>query len=206
MHFEEGTEKSDECQLTLPRRSCHDNCNLDRGKFLEKSPKIIIPESAICEAAMNRKKRILSMVLEAGLLIALIAGLSFLLQQRSIFGGPGLTETQSTPIPDTQENNGLPSQPYPAPSQVIPTRTIVQKPPACQFNNPKVSDSESVSQQPVFSEPKVVYTNSSSIGIVRWLPDNERLLITQATSTAQQLIETFDVKTSEIQLYAQSHG
>ena len=155
---------------------------------------------------MNRKKRILSTVLEAGLLIALIAGLSYLLQQRSIFGGPSSTEAQSTPIPGMQENKELPSQPYPAPSEVIPTKSTAQRPSTCHFNNPMVSDSEAVKPKLDYSEPKVVLTHDAEIGIAGWLPDNERLLITQDTSGDQSSIETFNVISSEIQTYAKRNG
>jgi hypothetical protein len=56
----------------------------------------------------------------------------------------------------------------------------------------------------VFSKPKVALTSAPQLGIVGWLPDNERLLITQGIpNTNRQAIETFDVQTGEMHIYAE---
>jgi Tol biopolymer transport system component len=55
-----------------------------------------------------------------------------------------------------------------------------------------------------FSEPRVALTNTSSIAIAEWLPDNNRLLVTNSYPyTYHERIETVDIRTGEIQLYAE---
>lgn len=59
----------------------------------------------------------------------------------------------------------------------------------------------------VFSEPRVVLTHTSAIGIAGWLPDGERLLITRdIPGQSRQTIETFNVRTGELQRYAERHS
>ena len=56
----------------------------------------------------------------------------------------------------------------------------------------------------VFSDPRVVLTHTSAIGIVGWLPDGERLLISRRIpQTNRRAIETFNTHTGELCLYAE---
>jgi Tol biopolymer transport system component len=58
-----------------------------------------------------------------------------------------------------------------------------------------------------FSEPRVVLTHPSAIGIAGWLPDGQRLLITRLTpDQSGEYIETFNVKTGELQRYGEWQG
>jgi dipeptidyl aminopeptidase/acylaminoacyl peptidase len=55
-----------------------------------------------------------------------------------------------------------------------------------------------------FSEPRVVLTNTTGIAIADWLPDNNQLLITRSDPKSnRERIETLDVRTGEVQLYAE---
>ena len=58
-----------------------------------------------------------------------------------------------------------------------------------------------------FSEPRVVLTHPSAIGIAGWLPDGQHLLITRdLPGTNRQFIETFNVRTGELNPYAERDG
>ncbi|RMF40878.1 MAG: hypothetical protein D6755_13065 [Anaerolineae bacterium] len=49
-----------------------------------------------------------------------------------------------------------------------------------------------------FSEPRVVLTHTSAIGIAGWLPDDQRLLITKdIPGTNRQAVETVNTQTGE---------
>jgi Tol biopolymer transport system component len=55
-----------------------------------------------------------------------------------------------------------------------------------------------------FSEPRVVLTNTASIAIADWLPDNSRLLITRSSPQSnRERIETLDIRDGKIQPYAE---
>lgn len=60
----------------------------------------------------------------------------------------------------------------------------------------------------VFGEPKVVLTHTTAIGIARWLPDGERLLIVRRVpdQTTREYIEVFSVRTGELRRYGERHS
>jgi len=167
---------------------------------------------------MNKLKRLVTIVLEIGVLIVLVMGLTLILRQRPIEGTNGSRASQSYPAPATQENVKattskepiLTIQPYPGPTQTSTLEVVeaTAKPPICEF-----SASGTVPEQgslPVdtfyFSEPKVVFTSASAMGIAGWLPDNQRLLITLATMNGHQSIETLNYQTGETITYADRNG
>ncbi|MEM4414157.1 MAG: hypothetical protein QXD59_07765 [Candidatus Caldarchaeum sp.] len=58
-----------------------------------------------------------------------------------------------------------------------------------------------------FSEPRVVLTHTSAIGIASWLPDGQRLLITRLLpGQPKESIETFNVRSGELQRYGERHS
>ena len=99
----------------------------------------------------------------------------------------------------------LPTSPPPTPT---PTATATPTPliPPCSFKAAPVSESSGLPLEAyVFSEPQVVLTHTSVIGIVDWLPDGKRLLITRLIPPAHfsEYVETFDVKTGTLQSYGE---
>ena len=104
--------------------------------------------------------------------------------------------------------------PYPPPATPTPpgppaTPTVVPTPvPRCTFaTRPVPAEPGPPLDAYHFSEPQVVLTHTSAIGIVGWLPDGRRLLITRLTSDqSREYIETFDVQTEELQRYGEWHG
>jgi WD40 repeat protein len=58
-----------------------------------------------------------------------------------------------------------------------------------------------------FSEPRVVLTHPSAIGIAGWLPDGQQLLITRdIPDTNRNSIDLFNVRTGELNTYAERDG
>ncbi len=58
-----------------------------------------------------------------------------------------------------------------------------------------------------FSEPRVVLTHTSAIGIAGWLPDGQRLLITRLIpGQPREYIEIFNTRTGELQRYGERHS
>jgi WD40 repeat protein len=60
----------------------------------------------------------------------------------------------------------------------------------------------------VFGEPKVVLTHTTAIGIARWLPDGERLLLVRLDPdrTTREYVETFNVHSGELRRYGERHS
>jgi hypothetical protein len=59
----------------------------------------------------------------------------------------------------------------------------------------------------IFGEPKVVLTHTAAIGIARWLPDGERLLIVRSIpGKPREYVETFNVRTGELRRYGERHS
>lgn len=78
-------------------------------------------------------------------------------------------------------------------------------PPICDIKPPvevNMSYTETPSNFPLFSEPTIVATNSVGFSVAEWLPDNQRLLISQGDG-AFGSISTLNVATGEIVEYAQ---
>jgi len=104
--------------------------------------------------------------------------------------------------------------PYPPPATPTPpgppaTPTVAPTPvPRCTFAaRPAPAEPGPLLEAYQFSEPRVVLTHTSAIGIASWLPDGQRLLITRDIPSAnRQTIETLNIRTGEIQVYAQREG
>ena len=94
-------------------------------------------------------------------------------------------------------------QPYPPPGTPAPTpvpRCTFAARPAPEVSGPSLDAY-------AFSEPRVVLTHTSAIGITGWLPDGQRLLITRdIPDTNHQTIEAFDIRTGELHVYAERNG
>ncbi|MEI2610457.1 MAG: hypothetical protein V9G20_17660 [Candidatus Promineifilaceae bacterium] len=127
---------------------------------------------------------------------------------------------------DSTTGNSQSQQPYPPPEQQVveeplqasypvpsPNATPVLAtavptlvpPPICDIKPPveiAMSYEETVSNFPAFSEPTIVATNNVGFSIAEWLPDNQRLLISQGDG-AFGSISTLNVNTGEIVEYAQ---
>ena len=97
----------------------------------------------------------------------------------------------------------------PTPSGPLATPTVAPTPvPHCTFaGRPVPSEPGPPLDAYHFSEPQVVLTHTSAIGIASWLPNGQRLLIARdIPSTNRQTIETLNIRTGEIQVYAQREG
>ena len=95
--------------------------------------------------------------------------------------------------------------PYPPPA--TPTVVPVPVPPCLFAGQPVPAEPGPPFEAYRFSEPRVVLTHPSAIGIAGWLPDGQRLLITRLTpDQSGEYIETFNVKTGELQRYGEWQG
>ncbi len=54
-----------------------------------------------------------------------------------------------------------------------------------------------------FSEPKVVLTNATTIKLIQWLPDGQRILLTRSSNSYLR-IETFNVDAHNVQIYGET--
>ena len=121
------------------------------------------------------------------------------------------TTALSTGIPETtlwatntpQGQEGVkPATPNP-PTELLPTG---KRPPACTFPLADIKPVESQPETYTFSEPRIVLTSETAIGIASWLPDSERLLITRQSQNGRQTIETINYRTGETKIYAEREG
>lgn len=118
-----------------------------------------------------------------------------------------------TPMPPGPPATPTPP-PYPPPATPTPpgpsaTPTIAPTPvPRCTFAAPPVPAVPGpLLDAHTFSEPQVVLTHTSAIGIAGWLSDGQRLLITRdIPGTNRQAIETFNIRTGELSVYAERNG
>ena len=95
--------------------------------------------------------------------------------------------------------------PYPPPE----TPTVVPMPvPPCPFaRQPVPAEPGPPLEAYRFSEPRVVLTHTSAIGIAGWLPDGQHLLITRdLPGTNRNRIDLFNVRTGELNPYAERDG
>ncbi|MBO9394957.1 hypothetical protein [Caldilinea sp.] len=131
-------------------------------------------------------------------LVGLAVVLAMTLDQLREGAQPGFQTFQS-PI----ETPTLP--PYPPPA----TPTVVPMPvPPCLFaGQPAPAEPGPPLEAYRFSEPRVVLTHTGAIGIASWLPNGQHLLITRdIPGTNRQFIETFNVRTGELNTYAEREG
>jgi len=104
--------------------------------------------------------------------------------------------------------------PYPPPGTPTPsgppaTPTVVPTPvPPCTFaGQPAPAEPGPPLETYQFSEPRVVLTHTSAIGIAGWLPDGQRLLINRRIpGQPREYVETFNVQTGELQRYGERHS
>lgn len=104
--------------------------------------------------------------------------------------------------------------PYPPPRTPTPsgpaaTPTFFPTPiPPCTFaGQPVPAEPSPPFEAYQFSEPRVVLTHPSAIGIAGWLPDGQRLLITRfIPGQPREYIEIFNTRTGELQRYGERHS
>ncbi len=104
--------------------------------------------------------------------------------------------------------------PYPPPATPAPpgppaTPTLAPTPiPRCTFAARPAPAEPGVSREAYqFSEPRVVLTHTSAIGIAGWLPDGQHLLITRLIpNQSREYIEVFNLHTGELQRYGERHS
>jgi hypothetical protein len=97
--------------------------------------------------------------------------------------------------PPAAQNTAAPVAPTTAQNpEALPTITP-QRPPQCTFPLAQTTTTESTPEEYTFSESQVVLTaDGSIIEIVEWLPDNQRVLITQEIrDNTQQTIELYNL-------------
>ena len=131
-------------------------------------------------------------------LVGLAVVLAMTLDQLQEGAQPGFQAFQS-PL----ETPTLP--PYPPPA----TPTVVPMPvPPCLFaGQPVPAEPGPPFEAYRFSEPRVVLTHPSAIGIAGWLPDGQQLLITRdIPDTNRSSIDLFNVRTGELNTYAERDG
>jgi hypothetical protein len=103
--------------------------------------------------------------------------------------------------------------PTAVPPTVAPTSTPGIQPPACTFPLAQTTVKESKPEKYTFSEPKVMLTapKGNYYDVVEWLPDNQRVLITEElnsryvennSNSPQQSISLYNPETGKIKLYA----
>lgn len=145
-----------------------------------------------------KNKNFLTLFIVLGLLISLLSVARSGASPGSIFQAavtrtavaPGATGTLSA----TSTQLALPALATP----------IGERPPQCTFPLAQTTAEESAPKEYAFSEPKVVLTADASIGIVEWLPDGQRVLITQDfRDKNRQTIEVFNPATGNRQVYAE---
>lgn len=112
------------------------------------------------------------------------------------FQSPIETPTQPPyPPPATPTPPGPPATPTVAPTPV-PRCTFAARPVPAEPGPPLNAYH--------FSEPQVVLTHTSAIGIAGWLPDGQRLLITRRIpGQPREYVEMFNVQTGELQRYGE---
>jgi dipeptidyl aminopeptidase/acylaminoacyl peptidase len=110
----------------------------------------------------------------------------------------------------TAEQNAAPPLPTVANAPADSNALAPKQPPACTFPLAQTTTAETPPENYTFSEPQVVLTAGSddaTISVIEWLPDNQRVLITQEfRSNAEQNIELFNPQTGEKQVYATRHA
>jgi hypothetical protein len=110
--------------------------------------------------------------------------------------------------PQVVPNTALPVVPTAAQNISSPPVITPQQPPACTFPLAQTTTAESTPEEYTFSEPQIVLTDPNNLyNIVEWLPDNQRVLMTQDLYNVkgkilQQSIELYNPQTGETQVYA----
>ena len=160
---------------------------------------------------MKKKETPRSFWLQAALMLLL--GVAIVLVLQNFFpdrtGQPPVQT--SYPAPTQPAATSL-SSPYTPPTENSPQEEssldeAAPVPPLCVFDAGPASPEEIVPLDSYqFSTPRVVFTSETFIEFARWLPDNERLLILQRTQDGPNLIATYNLRTTEMQVYAEQYG
>ena len=128
---------------------------------------------------------------------------SILPAMQGAYPGPGETDSGDALLLTGTE------APYPPPGQEATQMVENNKPilPPCEF--PLTSSEEIAPNDALanfqFSEPQIIYTSATGVGIAGWLPDGESLLLTRETTYGKQIIETFNTISGESHIYAERH-
>jgi hypothetical protein len=154
--------------------------------------------------AMKKKNNCKTLFLELAGLLVLGISLVFILNKIKVNnnGKEGQTNLYSQPEILT---GTLPA--YPGPGEwnnLTPTINSV-KPPKCNFINSTLPNESLPNdiREYTFSQPKVILTSETLLGIVGWLPDNNRILLTEDSFMGTQKIFSYDISTGNIQEYAE---
>jgi len=131
-------------------------------------------------------------------LVGLAVVLAMTLDQLQEGAQPGFQAFQS-PL----ETPTLPPYPLPATPTVVP----MPVPPCLFAGQPVPAEPGPPLETYRFSEPRVVLTHPSAIGIAGWLPDGQRLLITRLIpGQSREHVEVFDTHSGELQRYGERHS
>lgn len=122
--------------------------------------------------------------------------------------GTGLTFTSSVYSTTTPGQNAEQTAiPFIGLPTVTPTMAPEKRPPACAFPLAGITTAEPQPTTYTFSEPQVVLTSQTPLGVAGWLPDGGHLLITRdLPNSASQSIEVLDVLSGETVKYAERDG
>lgn len=155
-------------------------------------------------------KRILKIVGGlSGLLALAVLVVALTTTHRNVRGEsqPGSLLFQSPIETPTQPPYPPPATPAPSGPTATPTTAPIQVPLCAFAGQPAPAEPGPPLEAYQFSEPRVVLTHTSAIGIAGWLPDGQRLLITKdVPGTNRQVIEVFDTQTREESTYAERHS
>jgi len=121
-----------------------------------------------------------------------------------LFGGLSRREAAPTVTPPLTPTR--PATPTVVPTRITPPPLQTPTQPASPLPTPTVPGSGL--EDYIFGPPQVILTHTTAMGLVGWLPDSERLLVTRRvpTDTVREYIETINVRTGEIQHYAERHS
>jgi hypothetical protein len=160
---------------------------------------------------LNKKLKIIFQVILGLVLLGLIV-LVFRLRPAGESTSPGIQDAYPGPG-ETDAGDALlltgTEAPYPLPGQEATQMVENNKPilPPCEF--PLTSSEEIVPNDALanfqFSEPQIIYSSATGVGIADWLPDGESLLLTRETTYGKQIIETFNIISGESHIYAERH-
>jgi len=149
------------------------------------------------------------------LLIPLFFAIRSLAGQQGLEPTPVPTRTVAANAPGMTLTSGGAQAPVHVATNTLATIAQGKQPPACTFPLAQISEIESKAEFYFFSEPKIVLSHPDNLyNIVEWLPDNQRVLVTQDQySTLQtetdkflrQTIELYNPDTGDFQVYAIRH-
>lgn len=136
----------------------------------------------------------------AGLLIFLLVNRSGVFSPIETSGVEGESRQPFLVAVEQKPTVIIESKPIAIPVSVLPTPAVSDRP-VCQFHGHAPDPpTASLLDKFVFSEPRVVLTNTGSINVAGWLPDSQRILLARMPNpkvSNEYAIETFNVRTGE---------